>query len=188
MNHISGKRTGRFVRDERGVSALEFALVAPIIFALLAVVVDFGMLVQTRANMETALSSAMSFGLARGQDVDAAEAAGYAASLADIASTQLGEDTALNVTLNRSFITTRGRGSAGQTGSANAVSLCYCPERKPSGIDWGTSRICTAPCPNGGHAGLFLAIKAARPYRPLFLDYGLVSDGQIVIETLAGLR
>lgn len=179
---------GRFGRDQRGASAIEFALVTPLMLLLLAAMVDFGFLVHTRSTVETATSSAMSYALARGQDLDAGNAPAYVATVADIASRQLGADVSIDVVLNRSLTASLTDAGLTQSGSGDAARQCYCPASSAGKTDWGSPARCNAPCPGGGFAGRFLLIRASRPYQPLFLEFGLVAGGAIVVETLAGLQ
>lgn len=178
----------KFRNSERGASAIEFALIAPIVLVLLAAVVDFGLLLQNRSSMEAATSSAMSYALAKGQDLKADNAVSYVATVAEIASRQLGGDVEVDITLNRTLVALKTGAGLTQSGSGGAANLCYCPTRRGAAIDWGNSVACTATCPAGGLAGRFLAIKVVRPYQTLFFDYGIASDGTVTVETLAGLQ
>lgn len=178
----------RFRRNRRGASAIEFALIAPLILLLLAAVVDFGLLVHNRSTLETATSSAISYALAKGQDLKASNALTYAATIADIASRQLDADVTVDVILNRTLATSRTEAGLTQDGPSSAANLCYCPTRSAGTIDWGDSTRCNGPCSGGGFAGRFLTIRATKHYQPLFLEFGLISEGNIVVETLAGLQ
>lgn len=63
-----------FLRDERGVSAVEFALTVPILLFSLLGVVDIGTAVYKRADMEAALRSGVQYFMNGGEDLDVAEA------------------------------------------------------------------------------------------------------------------
>lgn len=63
----------RFLRDERGVSAVEFALTAPVLLISLLGVVDVGTAVYKRADMEAALRAGIQYFMNGGEDLDTAE-------------------------------------------------------------------------------------------------------------------
>jgi Flp pilus assembly protein TadG len=63
----------RFVRDRRGVSAVEFALVVPVLLFSLLGVVDIGHVVYQRADMESALRSGIQYFMNGGDDLAKAE-------------------------------------------------------------------------------------------------------------------
>lgn len=178
----------RFLRQQRGASALEFALVAPLVLVLLAGVVDFGLLVQSRSSMEAATSSAMSYALAKAQDIKPDTAVSYVKTIADIAARQLGDGVTVDVALNRSLVAGASASGPHQSGAGAVANLCYCPTRSGNSLTWGNSAACGAPCPDGGYAGKFLAIKASKPYQALFFEFGLARDGVLTVETLAGLQ
>jgi Flp pilus assembly protein TadG len=62
-----------FLRDERGVSAVEFALTVPVLLISLLGVVDIGNVVYQRADMESALRAGIQYFMNGGDDLDTAE-------------------------------------------------------------------------------------------------------------------
>ncbi len=58
----------RFLKNESGVAATEFALVAPILIFLLIGVFDYGMLVRERMKMENIANSAADYMVAGGDE------------------------------------------------------------------------------------------------------------------------
>lgn len=62
-----------FLRDERGVSAVEFALTVPVLLISLLGVVDIGNVVYQRADMESALRAGIQYFMNGGDDLDKAE-------------------------------------------------------------------------------------------------------------------
>jgi Flp pilus assembly protein TadG len=63
----------RFLCDERGVSAIEFALTVPVLLISLLGVVDIGTTVYKRADMEAALRSGVQYFMNGGEDLTRAE-------------------------------------------------------------------------------------------------------------------
>ena len=62
-----------FVRDHSGVSAVEFALVVPVLLVSLLGVVDLGHVVYQRADMESALRAGIQYFMNGGDDLSKAE-------------------------------------------------------------------------------------------------------------------
>jgi len=63
----------RFAQDERGVSAVEFALTVPVLLFSLLGVVDIGNVVYRRSDMESALRSGVQYFMNGGEDLAKAE-------------------------------------------------------------------------------------------------------------------
>ena len=63
----------RFAQDERGVSAIEFALTVPILLVSLLGVVDVGNVVYQRSDMESALRAGVQYFMNGGDDLSKAE-------------------------------------------------------------------------------------------------------------------
>jgi Flp pilus assembly protein TadG len=64
----------KFSRNESGVSAVEFALIAPVLLFSLLGVVDIGNVVYQRSDMESALRSGIQYFMNGGDDLTRAEA------------------------------------------------------------------------------------------------------------------
>jgi Flp pilus assembly protein TadG len=62
-----------FARDERGVSAVEFALVVPVLLIALLGVADLGNVVYKRSDMESALRAGVQYFMNGGDDLAKAE-------------------------------------------------------------------------------------------------------------------
>lgn len=63
----------KFSRNESGVSAIEFALIAPVLLFSLLGVVDIGNVVYQRSDMEAALRSGIQYFMNGGDDLARAE-------------------------------------------------------------------------------------------------------------------
>lgn len=63
----------RFAQDERGVSAVEFALTVPVLLISLLGVVDLGNIVYQRSDMESALRAGVQYFMNGGDDLSKAE-------------------------------------------------------------------------------------------------------------------
>ena len=62
----------RFARDERGVSAVEFGLIAPILAVLVLGVAELGHVTYQRTDMHSAIRSGSQYVLNGGRDLDVA--------------------------------------------------------------------------------------------------------------------
>lgn len=62
-----------FARDENGVSAVEFALIVPVLLFSLLGVADLGNVVYKRSDMETALRAGIQYFMNGGDDLSRAE-------------------------------------------------------------------------------------------------------------------
>jgi Flp pilus assembly protein TadG len=62
-----------FARDERGVSAVEFALIVPVLLISLLGVADLGNVVYKRSDMESALRAGVQYFMNGGDDLAKAE-------------------------------------------------------------------------------------------------------------------
>lgn len=63
----------RFVRDRRGASAVEFALIAPVLAVVLLGIAEIGQVIYQRTDMHGALRSGGQYILNGGRDLDVAE-------------------------------------------------------------------------------------------------------------------
>ena len=67
------KRLLRFVRDRRGASAVEFALIAPLLAVTLLGIAEVGQVIYQRTDMHGALRTGGQYVLNGGRDLDVAE-------------------------------------------------------------------------------------------------------------------
>ncbi|MBJ3786481.1 TadE/TadG family type IV pilus assembly protein [Devosia sediminis] len=178
----------RFTRREDGVSAIEFALFAPIFLLILAAATDFGALIHTRSQLEAALSNATSFAMASGQQMTVDNAASLALNSAKVLIGQAGTDAGASIVVNNGPSATYTEKLYGQSGQAAPAAQCYCPSRDGAAVRWGSPVSCSTPCSNGGFAGKFVALSVTVGYRPLFVDYGLTENGVISLSALARLQ
>jgi Flp pilus assembly protein TadG len=158
----------RFLRDTKGVIAIEFAVFAVVFIILMGAIVDFGGLAFTRFRMENAVSAASNYALVNGESINATGAATLAAAIGSIIASA---DSGISgkVVVNNGPEATISGGNATVAGSASPAASCYCPSNNGSSINWGGAVTCDEPCPSGGLAGKFVTIDVKRTYTPLFL-------------------
>lgn len=159
-----------FTRDDRGVSAVEFALIAPI-FALMTVgVVDFGGMISTKLDLDASVSTAAAYAQMKAADVGSTNGASLASTLSLIAANARGSSWAdSSVVVNNGPGSDVAAGHRSSNGSASQADFCYCPQLTGTSVVWGSTRSCNAACPSGGAlAGKFIAITATRQFTPTF--------------------
>lgn len=175
----SSRAPRRFRTDERAVSALEFALIAPVFCMLLFGAVDFGGVLYVKFNLEGAVSAGANYALVNAASVSSSGGAGLAANLTSIVandhSTAWADATAV---VNNGPSSTVTSGAATSGGTAAAANSCYCPTKAGTGVTWGSVQTCGATCPGGGVAGKFVTIVASRTYTPMF-SYGIVRNSVV---------
>jgi len=169
-------------RDDSGVSALEFALTAPIFCFVLAGAVDFGGVVFAKIGLDGATSASANYALTRNAQVTSAAGGGLAATLAAVVTSNSGADGTVVVNNGPSVAIADGVQTSGGT-AANANS-CYCPTRLGDVVSWGGAVTCGDACTDGGSAGKFVQISANNTYAPLFSDYGIVANGTVSVVTM----
>lgn len=171
----------RTLRDERGASAVEFAMLAPIFGLIFAAAADFGGIVSTKLTLENTVSAAANYALVNAASVTSGSASSLASSVATIASNGWADAT---VTVNAGPTRTKSPSGTGSSGSSTPADSCYCPSKGSSGVIWGGSVTCGSSCSGGGLAGKFVAIAAQHAYTPLFIGYGLVQQGQVRVRAV----
>jgi Flp pilus assembly protein TadG len=173
--------TRHALREQTGAAALEFALILPIFGMIFAGAADFGAIICTKLSLESTVSSASNYVLVNAANVAPATATSLATSVAAIASGDWADAT---VTVNAGPTQTTTPTTGASSGATAPVGSCYCPTVVSDAVVWGSVVTCASTCPGGGLAGKFVTISASRAYRPLFVGYGLVAQGQISVRAV----
>lgn len=181
------RRLRRFLSDRRAASIVEFALVTPILLALLGAAVNFGMLVRTKMLLSASVSAAASYAISSTDSASwlsgSTDGTALASTLATIMSSANGTNWAQStVVLNNgptsnvapntqgAYVTTPG----GTT--ANAIKY-YCPTGSGGSIAWGTGTSVSQACTGSStlYGGKYVVLTATRNFTPLInfpsLDY-----------------
>ncbi|HEY5072038.1 MAG TPA: TadE/TadG family type IV pilus assembly protein [Caulobacteraceae bacterium] len=169
--------------DDRGIAAVEFAILAPIFGLIFAGVADFGNVLFTQFRLSAAVSAGANYAMVNQANVSSTGGAALASNIAQVVESNAGSnwaDDGIVVNNGPSKTITGGTGSTG--GTASNADSCYCPTLAPS-FTWGSSATCASPCSGGGIAGKFVTITASHSYTPLFSSYGIVSNGTITVTT-----
>jgi Flp pilus assembly protein TadG len=167
-----------------GVSAVEFALVAPILCLILAVTIDFGSLVFTRIGLTQAVSASANYAMVHSSGATSTNGAALANSLAAIIPSNLDA----TITVNNGPTAQRTNGALSLSGTASYADLCYLPTGSAPAVTWGKAMTCGTVVLGGGLAGKFVIISASRSYTPLFGNYNIVQGGLISSSAIVQIQ
>jgi Flp pilus assembly protein TadG len=144
--------------DRRGVAAIEFALVAPVLLFFLGGITDFGLLTVGQSQLANGVAQAAQYALLQGPSVSAA---------------------------NVQTMVQSGSSRAGLSATVTAVisgPACYCVTGEPAALVTPSTALtgtftCTGTCPTSEAApGAFLTITASFIYQPLMPFYSKLAS------------
>lgn len=171
--------------DERGTSAVEFALVAPVFALLVAGTIDLGGALYTKFRLAGAVSAAANYALVNQANVSSTGGSTLASSLASIlSSSSTGKQTAGAIIVNNGPTAALSSGSVTTAGTAANADSCYCPSLVAGAVVWGSAVSCSGTCPNGAAAGKYVSIVATQNYTPVFSNYGVVLNGAVRVAAV----
>jgi Flp pilus assembly protein TadG len=139
--------------NQRGVAAVEFAIIAPVLLMLLGGVTDFGLVQVGKSQLVNGVAQAVQYALLQGAGVSAATVK----TMVQTGAIRAGLVPAVTVTV---------------TGPA-----CYCVAGKPAALvlpstPLSGSNTCTGTCPSPEAApGAFVTIASSFVYQPLMPFY-----------------
>lgn len=173
--------TAPFHRDHRGASAVEFALLAPLLLVLLGQVLDFGANLVMRSSLTAAVNVAATYGLAYGASVSSASGSALAQDIARLFPSAID----LTITINNGPSLTRSAGDIATSGTASNADLCYCPSATKGAVVWGAAVTCGSSCATGGGlSGKYIHITGRRWYTPPFGLVGLLKPAWLTNSAL----
>ena len=152
------------------MAAVEFAIFALVFLMIVAAVVDIGLLLFTKSELDAAVSAG----------------AEYAANSAKLVGT---DPSGLNTNISDIVNNANGTGWATATvnvNNSNDTTGCYCPTGTSGNWTWTTApNGCGQSCgAGGGVGGQFVTITASRTVSPLFPAFGFVQNGTISSSAL----
>ena len=183
------RRLAALGRDEHGVSAVEFALVSPVLLLIIAGAVDLGGALYTRFQLDCAVNAAIDYAMVNASSVNATAGPALATTLAGLVANAQGQSTAIaSITVNGGPSATIAGATAGSGGTASAANACYCPSGVAPTVAWGGAATCGAACSGGGYAGKFVLVQASHTYTPILSGFGFVQAGQITSSSIARVQ
>ena len=186
MTRPPASRARRLLADNRGIAAVEFAVIAPLFSLLFVAAIDIGSAIYTRFKLDAAVSAGANYALINGANVNSTSAATLASNIAAIVENSVSagyanEAIVINngptATVSGGTSTTAGTLAMG--GTSAPADACYCPSGTTTALTWGTAQTCGSSCAGGGIAGKFVTIVATRAYNPIFSSYGLIANNTI---------
>lgn len=175
--------TPAFLRDARGMTAVEFALTAPVFIACMVGVADFGGMIAAKLDLNNSVSAGANFVQVKSTDISSANGASLASNTARIvANMRAANYASSSIVVNNGPTASMTNGSLSSGGSASAADACYCPTQTGGAVTWGAAQSCGSARTGGGIAGKFVAITATRTYTPIFFSFfrGTMSELALV--------
>ena len=186
MSGALARRRRSLLADDRGIAAIEFAVIAPLFCLLFVAAIDIGSAVYTRFKLDAAVSAGANYALINAANVSATGGATLASNIAAIVENGVASgyaNEAIVVNNGPTATVSGGTPSAAgtlSTGGTNApADSCYCPTGTTTAFTWGAAKTCGSACAGGAVAGKFVTIVATRTYNPIFSSYGLIANNTI---------
>lgn len=162
--HVPRVFVRHFWADTSGVSATEFAILAPVFLVILAGVIDIGFTLYAKFRMEGQVSAVANYAMTDNipaPNADAQDFEEYLERLVDISrlsgtNNNIQRLNRIHVNLNNAYSGTWENGSFSAQPQAGELSDCYCPTREANTIAWGSSENCNSLCIDGSSAGKYL--------------------------------
>jgi len=186
MSRAAIVRPRSLLADDRGIAAIEFAIIAPLFCLLFVAAIDIGSAVYTRFKLDAAVSAGANYALINAANVSSTNGATLGSNIAAIVENSISSGYANEVIVvnNGPTVTVSGGTSTTPgtqtTGGTNApADSCYCPTGTTTSFTWGAAQTCGSACSGGGRAGKFVTVVATRTYNPIFSNYGLIANDTI---------
>ena len=171
-------------RDQRGTSGVEFALLAPVMLLILAGMVDFGMTLWARLQLEQSLSTITNYAIVSADNVSASGGV----ALADRLAVLVPADQDLDLSINNGSTYRRTSGAVTRGGTAADADKCWCPTGTVANLAWGAAKTCGASCDDGSKAGRFVLMSTGKDFTPMFSTYGIVPEGMVTIRSMVQVK
>lgn len=163
------RRGVTWTTDQRGIAAVEFALVAPFLLILLGGAADFGLLVAGKSKLANGVAQGIQYALSTGPSVTVANL--RAAVQSGAARSGVTEAVTVSVT----------------------APACYCVSGSPAVLAASTplsaANTCTGTCPTGAMPpGAYVQVAATYIYQPLMPFYSGLASTTVSEAVTARLR
>jgi Flp pilus assembly protein TadG len=184
-----------FLREDAGVSAVEFALLSPLFCLVFAGAVDLGGALYTQSQLNAAVSAGANYAIVNAAKVESTDGGALASSIASlISSTQATNWANSSVIVNNGpTATITGAGGSGTPttstgGTTSQADSCWCPTYGSSGVSYGAATSCGSTCADGNLAGKFVAVSANRTYVPFFPVYNLIRSNVVASNMVVQVK
>lgn len=167
--------------DKRAVAALEVALMAPVLTAILIFTVDFGLYLYAKLQLSNAVTAGAVYALANGQSISS-NSAGCATATPPCltvssfrANVVTAVQNATSITITEPSIYYNTSAAAG-TDTDAVFNSCYCPDSTQPAASQ-TAVTCGTACTDTTQPGSFVVIRASSSFRPMFPGDAWVPTG-----------
>lgn len=189
LGRFPSRASRRFVGDDRGVSAVEFALLAPVFSLVMAGTLDLGSSAYAQFGLNAAVSAGAQYAIANASSVSSSTATSLADTVSRLAAGAQGTTTVTGVAaVNNGVTSTTLASSTSRTGSASTADSCYCPTGAAPSVTWGSPATCGSACAGGGSAGKFVLVTASRPFTSVLGSYGFSPSGTLTTQALVQVQ
>ncbi len=180
MIRATARRRRSLLADDRGIAAIEFAVIAPLFCLLFVAAIDIGSAIYTRFKLDAAVSAGANYALINAANVNSTGGATLGSNISAIVENSVSSGYANEVIAVNNGPTVTVSGGTSTTGGTNSpADSCYCPTGTTTALTWGAAQTCGSACTGGGVAGKFVTIVATRTYNPIFSSYGLIANNTI---------
>lgn len=167
---------------EKGVSTVEFALIAPVFIVIIAGIADVGGLLVSRSDVSAAVTAGSNYLLVNADRVASAPEE-VARQTAAVAGHRLPAGAVARVTVNGGLTVEHSGGNFSTSGSAVSASQCFCAQVAGASMSLGSALECGTPCESGGYASRYVHVAASHSYSPMFGGFGMTSpDGSVSVN------
>jgi Flp pilus assembly pilin Flp len=180
------RRATLFLKNEDGVSAIEFAILAPIFVLILIAIIEFGSAILIRLELNSRISSIANFLTISGLNISNETA--FENALIGL----LDRNTApfireINLDVNNSVLVQSVAGAVNISGTGESISSCYCPSINDSGFTWGSGTPCNSQCSSGALSGRYIRVSMDGRQFSLFGRF-LPQDTTSTVTSLVKVR
>jgi Flp pilus assembly protein TadG len=171
-----------FVSSRKASVSIEFAIVIPILLAIIAGTVDYGRGIYAKFKLESAVSASANYTIVNAAQVVSATAPTLAGNAATVLYSNTSMATTGTVTVNHGPVAQLAAGAVTSSGTAANANNCYCPTYASGVVNWGTAATCGSTCGTGGLAGKFVEIIAREPHDPIFVGANKTLSARAMVQ------
>jgi Flp pilus assembly protein TadG len=172
-------RLWQWARQRKGVAAVEFALIAPVLLIILGGLTDFGLVFGDQIRLDHAVSNGATYAFVAQQSASSFSSVSAASVQAVVqAATSLSPVTVQIEGPEAGCIQTNSSSTPPTSSLCTATSTNCTPDSGPP--TYGT------PCPNGNPVGTYMVITAQYAYQPLMPFYSRL--GNTTLSATATVR
>lgn len=170
VSHL-GRGLRRILPDRRGIAVIEFALLTPILLALLLSLFDACLAFRQMLRVVNANATAANYAISAGAGLGKGGLAAFAADVAAIVRGSADGFSAAEVTV-----------LVNNAADGSSVDTFYCVSVSPP--RWTATGSASAQCGDSTTSGKFITITVSLPYQPLILTSGAFTRFAAIADTV----